>query len=70
MKIRNKLTYSFVLIVASIILLFSISIYYFSALYREQEFNKRLTEIGLTSARLLIKVDEVSIELMLDAESC
>jgi len=64
MKIRNKLTYSFALIVASIILLFSISIYYFSALYRAQEFNKRLTEIGLTSARLLIKVDEVSIELL------
>jgi signal transduction histidine kinase len=64
MKIRNKLTYRFVIIVASILLLFSISIYYFSSLYREQEFRTRLEERGITTARLLIKVDEVDLNLL------
>jgi signal transduction histidine kinase len=64
MKIRNKLTNKFAAIVASILLLFSISIYYFSSLYREQEFDNRLVEKGLTTARLLIKVDEVDIKLL------
>jgi signal transduction histidine kinase len=64
MKIRNKLTYKFVVIVASILLLFSISIYYFSSLYREQEFRTRLEERGITTARLLIKVDEVDLNLL------
>jgi two-component system, OmpR family, sensor histidine kinase ArlS len=64
MKIRNKLTYKFVIIVASILLLFSIAIYYFSALYREQEFRTRLEERGITTARLLIKVDEVDLNLL------
>jgi two-component system sensor histidine kinase ArlS len=64
MKIRNKLTYKFVVIVASILLLFSISIYYFSSLYREKEFRTRLEERGITTARLLIKVDEVDLNLL------
>lgn len=64
MKIRNKLTYKFAFIVASILLIFSIAIYYFSSTYRKQEFDRRLTEKGLTTARLLIKVDEVDMKLL------
>lgn len=64
MKIRNKLTYRFALIVASILLIFSVAIYYFSASYREQEFDRRLIDKGLTTARLLIKVDEVDMRLL------
>lgn len=64
MKIRNKLTYRFALIVASILLIFSVAIYYFSASFREQEFDKRLIDKGLTTARLLIKVDEVDMKLL------
>jgi signal transduction histidine kinase len=64
MKIRNKLTYRFALIVASILLIFSVAIYYFSASYREQEFDKRLIDKGLTTARLLLKVDEVDMKLL------
>lgn len=64
MKIRNKLTYRFALIVASILLIFSTAVYYFSATYREQEFDKRLIDKGLTTARLLINVDEVDMKLL------
>jgi signal transduction histidine kinase len=64
MRIRNKLTYQFAIIVATILLLFSFAIYFFSANYREQEFDKRLIEKGLTTARLLIKVDEVDLKLL------
>jgi signal transduction histidine kinase len=64
MKIRNKLTYRFALLVASILLIFSVAIYFFSASYREQEFDKRLTEKGLTTAYLLIKVKQVDIKLL------
>lgn len=64
MKIKNKLTYRFALIVATILFIFSIAIYYFSASYREQEFDKRLIDKGLTTAQLLIKVDEVDMKLL------
>jgi len=64
MRIRNKLTYQFAIIVATILLFFSFAIYYFSSSYREQEFDHRLIEKGLTTVRLLIKVDEVDLKLL------
>jgi signal transduction histidine kinase len=64
MKIRNKLTYKFAVLVASLLLVFSVAVYFFSANYREQEFDKRLINKGLATAHLLIKVDEVDGRLL------
>jgi signal transduction histidine kinase len=64
MTIKNKLTLWFTCIVAFIILLFSFSIYYISQEYRESEFNARLKEKALTTARLLIKIQKVNQDLL------
>jgi signal transduction histidine kinase len=63
MNIRYKLTIQFTLIVASILLLFSLSIYYFSASYRDFDYNKRLTDRANTAAKLLLEVKEVDLKL-------
>ena len=44
MRIRNKLTLLFSLASASIILIFGVSVYYFSAEYRKNEFYQRLRD--------------------------
>lgn len=52
MNIRARLTLLFSLLVASIMLLFSISIYYLYNQFRESEFYERLAEKALTTVRL------------------
>ncbi|MBA3971464.1 MAG: two-component sensor histidine kinase, partial [Bacteroidetes bacterium] len=64
MKIRTRLALRFSIIVASILILFAIAIYYFSSSYREQEFYSRLQEKASNTAKLLIEVDEVSHDLL------
>lgn len=64
MQIRSRLTLQFVGIVAVIVLLSHLAIYYFSAQYRENQFYDRLRDKANTTAELLIKVDAVSIELL------
>lgn len=64
MKIRTKFALYFTLIVASILILFAISIYYFSSSYREQQFFTRLKEKAVNTAKLLIEIDEVSYDLL------
>lgn len=64
MNIRVRLTILFSLIVASILLLFSISIYILSSDYRREEFFSRLESRAITTARLLVSVDEVDIALL------
>lgn len=64
MQIRTRLTLQFVGIVAVIVLLSHLSIYFFSAQYRENQFYDRLRDKANTTAELLIKVDEVSSELL------
>ncbi len=64
MTIRTKLTLQFVAIVALIISLSSLTIYFFSANYREEGFYDRLNEKGNGTAKLLIKVDEVDMALL------
>lgn len=59
MNIRKRLTLLFTLLVASILLLFTITIYYFYNQFREQEFYQRLAEKALTTARLRQDVGEV-----------
>lgn len=64
MQIRNKLTLRFALLVGSLLLGFSIIIYTLSATYRKQEFNQRLKERGVNTAKLLIDVKEINNELL------
>lgn len=59
MNIRTRLTLLFVLLVASIMLLFTVSVYYLYDQFREQEFQQRLKEKALTTVRLREDVGEV-----------
>lgn len=64
MNIRNKLTFLFIVIVAVIITLASFSIYFSSANYRQDDFYNRLMNKAISTAKLLIEVDEVSATLL------
>lgn len=59
MNIRTRLTLLFVLLVASIMLLFTVSVYYLYDQFRQQEFEQRLEEKALTTVRLREDVGEV-----------
>lgn len=63
MKIRNKLTSLFTLLVAAILLLFCLSIHYFYTLYRRNEFYKRLEEKAFTTVGLL-KENNINAEIL------
>lgn len=64
MNIRVKLTFLFALVTASILLIFSTTIYYFSANYRENQFKVRLKDKAMTSARLLLEIEEIDQSLL------
>lgn len=64
MKIRNRLTLLFSVIVASIVLIFSFITYVLYADYRNDEFYKRLKDKAQTTARLLSDVKEVDKDLL------
>ena len=51
MTIRTRLTLLFMLLVASIMLLFTVSVYYLYEQFRQQEFEQRLEEKALTTVR-------------------
>jgi signal transduction histidine kinase len=59
MNIRTRLIILFASIVALILLVSSVAIYFFSADYRVDDFYQRLENKGRITARLLIEVDEV-----------
>ncbi|MDO1449857.1 ATP-binding protein [Rhodocytophaga aerolata] len=64
MKIRTRLTLNFTLIVASILAIFSLSVYFSSFTHRKNDFYTRLEERVKTTTRLLIEVDEVDEALL------
>lgn len=64
MTIRNKLTIQFTLIVASIMLVAFILILILSSQYRKSEFEGRLEEKALQTARLFLDLDEVDSTLL------
>ncbi len=64
MTIRNRLTWKFTIIVASILIFFYIAIYFFYASFRRDEFYSRLNNKALTTARLLIDVQEIDHDLL------
>jgi signal transduction histidine kinase len=59
MNIRTRLALLFVLLVASIMLLFCVSVYYLYDQFREQEFRQRLFEKASTIVRLRDDMGEV-----------
>jgi two-component system sensor histidine kinase ArlS len=69
MKIRTKLALRFALIAGSIILLFAIGIYYFASSYRLKEFQKRLKNRAITTAKLLEKVSGVDSSMLVKIDS-
>jgi len=64
MNIRTKLTLRFSIIVATILIVFSASIYYLSAEYRREEFYSRLESRAITTARLFVSLQEVDNKLL------
>ncbi|MFH0867313.1 MAG: HAMP domain-containing sensor histidine kinase [Bacteroidota bacterium] len=64
MNIRKKLAYQFTIIVSAILLLFTVSIYFFSSDYRKNDFYARLNDRAVTTAKLLIEVKEVDSLLL------
>lgn len=64
MTIRNQISGQFSFIVASILTVFSLTVYIISADFREEEFYDRLKQQARTTARLLIEVQEVDIPLL------
>ncbi|MBC7486896.1 MAG: HAMP domain-containing protein [Cytophagaceae bacterium] len=64
MKIRNRLTLLFSIIVASIVFIFSFITFVLYADYRNDEFYKRLKDKAQTTARLLADVKEVDKDLL------
>ncbi len=64
MKIRQKLTLQFFLMASVILLLFSLAVYILSATYRRDDFYQRLESRAISTARLLIEVDEIDTDLL------
>ncbi|MBI1226002.1 MAG: HAMP domain-containing protein [Bacteroidetes bacterium] len=64
MNILAKLTLRFSAIVASILTLFSVAVFVFSARFRSGEFYDRLESRATTTARLLVTVQEVDKALL------
>jgi signal transduction histidine kinase len=64
MNIRTKLTLRFTAIVATILLAFSLAVYFLSADYRREEFFNRLESRAITTARLYVTVHEVDVDLL------
>ncbi|MDR6561875.1 MULTISPECIES: HAMP domain-containing sensor histidine kinase [unclassified Arcicella] len=52
-NIRSRLTYQFIALVTAILLLFSVGVYFFSKLYLEKRFYKRLQDRAITTTTLL-----------------
>lgn len=60
MKIRTRLTIQFASIFALLILVFSLVIYYFTSLYRQDDFYDRITRRANIVAHHILDADEVS----------
>ncbi|MCG3166773.1 MAG: Adaptive-response sensory-kinase SasA [Bacteroidia bacterium] len=64
MQIRNKLTYQFVGIVASVLLLATLTIFVLFAEFRERDFYIRLNEKAIATAKLLVDENDVDAALL------
>lgn len=64
MQIRTRLTLQFTVLVSTIVLLSFFAIYFFTKQFTQQDFSRRLREKAITSAILLIKVEQVDTILL------
>ncbi|QIP12838.1 HAMP domain-containing protein [Spirosoma aureum] len=64
MKIRTRLSFTFVGIVAAILLLFSFVVYATAEYFRQRDFYLRLSDKARTTARLLLDEDEITTRLL------
>lgn len=64
MQIRTKLTLQFSVMVSVIVLITFVTIYYLTVEFAERDFYRRLREKAITSAILLIKVEQVDSALL------
>lgn len=64
MQIRTRLTLRFITVVAVILLISFLAVYYSSSHYSYHEFNTRLKEKAITTADILVKVNEVDSSLL------
>jgi sensor histidine kinase regulating citrate/malate metabolism len=64
MNIRARLTVTFFLLVIVVLTMISVSIYFFSAEYREVDFYRRLKNRAINTAKVLVEVEEVNAELL------
>ena len=53
LNIRSRLTYQFMAIITAILMFFSVGVYFFSKLYLEKRFFKRLQDRAITTTTLL-----------------
>lgn len=68
-NIRTRITYQFVVLVTLILLLFSLGVYFFSRLYLEKRFFKRLQDRAITTTTLLfdLKQTDSTVLRVIDA---
>lgn len=64
MQIRSRLTLQFTLLVSGILLVAFFTVYFFSKKNSADEFYRRLTEKAITSAILLLKIEQVDSTLL------
>ncbi len=55
-NIRSRLSYQFVILVSAVLLFFSFGVYFFSKLYLEKRFYKRLQDRAITTTTLLFDI--------------
>ncbi|HVA97525.1 MAG TPA: HAMP domain-containing protein, partial [Bacteroidia bacterium] len=69
MRIRNKLTLTFTLIIAAILLFLNLLIYYFTVLNTKENFYSRLKERAFISGEVFLEQDELSPKLFQDIKN-
>ncbi|MDZ7898494.1 MAG: HAMP domain-containing sensor histidine kinase [Arcicella sp.] len=57
LNIRSKLTYEFMALATAILVFFSVGVYFFSSLYLEKRFYKRLRERAITTTTLIFDLN-------------
>ena len=64
MKIKDRIAFQFTLLVAALLLLFSVAVYTVSSKFRQEEFFDRLKSKARTTCRLLVKVNGIDKDLL------
>lgn len=64
MKIKDRIALQFTLLVAALLLMFSVAVYIVSSTFRQEEFFDRLRSKAHTTCRLLVKVKGIDKDLL------